>query len=59
MWSGKVCVPIDPTEVWAFDPDKVPTVDALLEELNAYVQKKEPGESAHHSGKVCSQALGV
>mmetsp|Transcript_90421 Transcript_90421/g.193866 ORF Transcript_90421/g.193866 Transcript_90421/m.193866 type:complete len:459 (+) Transcript_90421:75-1451(+) len=32
--TGRVCVPIDPEKVEAFDPLKVPTVGRLVEELN-------------------------
>lgn len=32
--TGKVCVPIDPESAWEFDPDDVPTVQQLLQEIN-------------------------
>ena len=31
--TGKVCVPIDPEAAWDFDPDNVPTVQQLVQEL--------------------------
>ena len=33
--TGKVCVPIDPAAAWEFDPEAVPTVGLLLNQLNA------------------------
>lgn len=33
--TGRVCVPVDPAHVEDFDPERVPTVDQLLKELNA------------------------
>lgn len=34
--SGRICVPIAPTDVDSFDPEKVPTVTELLREVDAY-----------------------
>jgi hypothetical protein len=31
--TGKVCVPIQPSAVWEFDPDAVPTVQELVQQL--------------------------
>jgi DNA primase small subunit len=31
--TGKVCVPIDPEAAWEFDPEEVPTVQQLVQEL--------------------------
>ena len=31
--TGKVCVPIDPAKAFDFDPETVPTVYSLLDEL--------------------------
>lgn len=49
--TGKVCVPIDPSHAWEFDPDTVCTVGQLLNELNAKSQdeniKEKDGESAY------------
>merc|ERR1740121_466627 len=33
--TGRVCVPIDPDAMDAFDPTKVPTIGRLVDELNA------------------------
>ena len=33
--TGRVCVPIDPSVVEDFDPESVPTVSQLLQELEA------------------------
>lgn len=32
--TGRVCVPIDPNEIEAFDPFKVPTLGQLEQEIN-------------------------
>ena len=32
--TGKVCVPIDPSEPWEFNPEKVCTVGGFLNQLN-------------------------
>ena len=32
--TGRVCVPVDPSTVASFDPEKVPTVMQLLQELD-------------------------
>jgi len=46
--TGRVCVPIDPTKVSDFDPEKVPTVGQLLRELDGVaVQNGEARQ--HHS----------
>jgi hypothetical protein len=37
--TGKVCVPIDPEAAWEFDPDDVPTVQQLLQEINEQQQQ--------------------
>jgi len=41
---GQVCVPMDPEEVWDFNPEVVPTVHQLLREAKA-VQKSKKGEA--------------
>ncbi|KAL1747623.1 hypothetical protein HDZ31DRAFT_61099 [Schizophyllum fasciatum] len=33
--TGRVCVPVDPADIDSFDPMKVPTVQQLLQELDA------------------------
>jgi DNA primase small subunit len=37
--TGKVCVPLDPAQADAFDPDAVPTVQSLLAQLPADAPK--------------------
>ena len=34
-FSLQVCVPIDPKAAWDFDPDEVPTVHDLIDEVKA------------------------
>lgn len=46
--TGKVCVPIDPTQIHAFDPEKVPDVRDLLRELDK-VGRNQPGEGLQQS----------
>lgn len=41
--TGKVCVPIDPEAAWDFDPDDVPTVQQLVQEINE--QQQDAGAS--------------
>lgn len=43
--TGKVCVPIDPAEAWDFDPDNVPTVQQLVQELTEQ-QQQTAGDAA-------------
>ncbi|KAG9123351.1 hypothetical protein FRC07_015058 [Ceratobasidium sp. 392] len=45
--TGRVCVPVDPARVDEFDPETVPSVGQLLQELNN-VPDAESG-SEHHS----------
>jgi len=39
--TGRVCVPIDPDSMDAFDPHKVPTIGRLVDELNAGVDVRQ------------------
>lgn len=32
--TGRVCVPLDPASIDSFDPERVPTVGQLLQELD-------------------------
>lgn len=42
--TGKVCVPIDPAAAWEFDPDEVPTVQQLVQEISKQQQQPEGGQ---------------
>lgn len=42
--TGKVCVPFIPDDVSEFDPMTVPTINLLLEEINAYDEKQKLNE---------------
>ncbi|CAC5374632.1 PRI1 [Mytilus coruscus] len=42
--TGRVCVPIDPDNIDSFDPFKVPTISAIIEELNTTESKDEDGK---------------
>lgn len=53
--TGRVCVPINPQEVEAFDPFSVPTLPQLMRELDEYNSKEVGGsdeESKRQEGKV-------
>lgn len=43
--EGRVCIPIDPDNCEKFDPLSVPTLQTLIDEINAYVEDdvKEQG----------------
>ena len=45
--TGRVCVPVDPSEIDEFEPENVPTVGQLLRELD---EAKESSDGEHHSG---------
>ncbi|KAH8087166.1 prim-pol domain-containing protein [Cristinia sonorae] len=47
--TGRVCVPVDPATVDQFDPEKVPTVLQLLDELNDVSSMVTGDNGAHHS----------
>ncbi|PIL23143.1 hypothetical protein GSI_14452 [Ganoderma sinense ZZ0214-1] len=51
--TGRVCVPVDPRTIDSFDPEKVPTVQQLLRELDKIAPSATAGEGAavveHHS----------
>lgn len=49
--TGKVCVPIDPKSPEAFDPDAVPTVAQLLNEINRREKSDQPASWHHTSMK--------
>ena len=42
--TGRVCVPIDPTDADAFDPMQVPTLGTLVAEINAYDRQDKARE---------------
>jgi len=56
--TGKVCVPIDPAEAWDFDPDNVPTVQQLVQELTEQ-QQQTAGDAARVAKVSCSLALAL
>lgn len=43
--KGRVCVPIDPEHCELFDPFGVPTLESLIDELNAY-EKEHANETS-------------
>jgi DNA primase small subunit len=50
--TGRVCVPVDPERIEEFDPEHVPTVGQLLQELDAIKLSDSPAPDGgeHHSG---------
>lgn len=49
--TGRVCVPVDPATVDDFDPERVPTVVQLLQELDEAAPGPTGESGEHHSGK--------
>ncbi|KAG6898132.1 hypothetical protein C0992_004848 [Termitomyces sp. T32_za158] len=47
--TGRVCVPVDPERIEDFNPEAVPTVNQLLQELDTF-SKSESEPVEHHSG---------
>lgn len=48
--TGRVCVPVDPRTIDKFDPERVPTVGQLLQELDkAAPPPSGEGPAEHHS----------
>lgn len=43
--TGKVCVPFNPNLVQKFDPTTVPTINLLLDEINAFDGKRNEAEA--------------
>ena len=46
--TGRICVPVDPREAEAFDPETVPTVGQLLQELDALGEGEWSGEGGQN-----------
>lgn len=55
--TGKVCVPIDPAAAWDFDPDQVPTVQQLVQELTE--QQQAAGSDAPSKVRTDSVGCGM
>lgn len=55
--TGKVCVPIDPEQAWQFDPEAVPTVQQLVQELGE--QQQAAFSPAASAAKVCGGVGGL
>lgn len=47
--TGRVCVPVDPRTIDKFDPEKVPTVSQLLNELDKLAPVPSGEGAEHHS----------
>lgn len=51
--SGKVCVPFRPSKVSDFNPDTVPTINLLMDEINAFdKENSEQGENIDDRTKI-------
>ncbi|KZT25632.1 prim-pol domain-containing protein [Neolentinus lepideus HHB14362 ss-1] len=46
--TGRICVPVDPEHIDEFDPERVPTVDQLLKELDETMVQDSPENEEHH-----------
>ena len=44
--QGRVCIPIDPSKAEQFDPFSVPTLQQLVDEIDAFGASKEGGDKA-------------
>lgn len=49
--TGKICVPFTASAVDKFDPDKVPTIMTLINEINAYDVKDKIEEETYDLSK--------
>ncbi|KAL0110553.1 hypothetical protein PUN28_013864 [Cardiocondyla obscurior] len=49
--TGKICIPFNASVVDKFDPDKVPTIMTLIEEINAYDVKDKAEEETYDLNK--------
>ena len=50
---GRICVPVDPSEVGQFDPEAVPTVGQLLRELDEQtVDGGDERAGSYHSNTI-------
>ncbi|KAI9676900.1 MAG: hypothetical protein M1817_006739 [Caeruleum heppii] len=49
--TGRVCVPIDPRRLEAFDPLAIPTVTELLEEIDAWGKERAGTDMADGEGR--------
>lgn len=47
--TGRVCVPLDPESIFSFDPESVPTVGQLLQELDS-IPRSDDQTKEFHSG---------
>lgn len=57
--TGRVCVPVDPDRVDEFDPEKVPDVETLLNELNNAAAMEVDGENGERRGGECGGSISV
>jgi len=49
--TGKICIPFNASAVDKFDPDRVPTIMTLIEEINAYDVKDKVEEETYELNK--------
>ncbi|EFN65021.1 DNA primase small subunit [Camponotus floridanus] len=49
--TGKICIPFNANVVDKFDPDKVPTIMTLIEEINAYDVRDKAEEETYELNK--------
>ena len=49
--TGRICVPLDPASIDAFDPEGVPTVGQLLQELDLIARPDE--EAKNYNSGMC------
>jgi hypothetical protein len=56
--TGKVCVPIDPSKAYDFDPDTVPTVQSLLKELEVLTEPADKVSATRGGGQARQERPG-
>lgn len=55
--TGRVCVPVDPTTIDEFEPENVPTVGRLLQELNNAPDAANTEEGGESSSGVANSLI--
>jgi DNA primase small subunit len=57
--TGRVCIPVNPATVDSFDPETVPTVNQLLQELDAVGAQDETSENSRAGMLSCFPLVSI